>query len=338
MAAADLIDRLGQALSISMENRSDEVSDLVSNSNVLLTMMKDKDQFEEYTGPSIRETQMTSLIGGGKWYDGYETWDLRPANVVQDAEWVPASLVVPITISGTEIMDNAGKAQLKSVIKVNRDAADAEMSNIFNLALHSNGLGFGGKQLTGLQAAIPTVATSGVYAGIDRATQPLWRTASYDANSAFVGVTQVTSATIRAIYERITIERSVGKRGPNLIMADQNHYLAFSSALAAIQRVTTEGKMAKLGFATLMFQGGGRQIEVALEGGQGTNMPSDTSYFVDTGALKVRYHKDRYFKPFGGQRSPVNQDAVIVNLGFRGQLTMTNPRYMAKLFDSNPAA
>ena len=337
MAAADLIDRLGQALSISMENRSEEVSDLVSNANILLYMMKEKDQFEEYTGPSIRETLMTSLIGGGKWYDGFETWDLRPASIVQDAEWVPASLVVPTTISGTDIMDNAGKAQLKSIIKIHRDAADSEMMNMFNLALHSNGLGFGGKQLTGLQAAIPTVATSGVYAGIDRATQPLWRTAIYDAQTSFAGVTQVTAATIRAIFERIVIERSVGKNGPNLILADQNHYLAFSSALAAIQRITTEGKMAKLGFATLMFQGGGRQIEVALEGGQGTNMPADTSYFIDTKSLKVRYHKDRYFKPFGWQRSPVNQDAVIVNMGFRGQLTMTNPRHMAKLIDSNPA-
>jgi hypothetical protein len=33
---------------------------------------------------------------------------------------------------------------------------------------------------------------------------------------------------------------------------------------------------------------------------------------------------------------PINQDAVVQHIGFYGNLTMSNPLHMAKLYDSTP--
>jgi hypothetical protein len=53
-----------------------------------------------------------------------------------------------------------------------------------DISLHSNGTRFGGKELGGLQAAIPTVTNSGTYAGIDRSRQRhLAHVRPFDANS-----------------------------------------------------------------------------------------------------------------------------------------------------------
>jgi hypothetical protein len=77
-------------------------------------------------------------------------------------------------------------------------------------------------------------------------------------------------------------------------------------------------------------------VDVVLEGGIGTAMPANVSYFIDTSALKFRYHPDRNFVKFGGKQMPINQDAVVQHIGFYGNLTMNNPLHMAKLYDSTP--
>lgn len=96
--------------------------------------------------------------------------------------------------------------------------------------------------------------------------------------------------------------------------------------------------MGKLGFTTLKYYGGGKSVDVLLEGGIGSAMPSNTSYFIDTSALKFRYHEDRNFVKFGGKQMPINQDAMVQHIGFYGNLTLNNPLHMAKLYDSTPGS
>jgi hypothetical protein len=89
--------------------------------------------------------------------------------------------------------------------------------------------------------------------------------------------------------------------------------------------------VAKLGFPSLKFYGAGKSMDVVLEGGIGSAMPSATSYFIATDHICFRYHKDRNFAKFGGKQTPVNQDAVVQHIGFYGELTLKNPLHMAKL-------
>lgn len=330
--------RLQETFSLALEDRSQGYADLVSNSNVLLYQMKKRGQFKSFSGPSIRERLLYAESGSYTRYSGYEFLNPSPGELFNDAEFTPKLAAVSVTLSGEDILKNSGSNQILDIMEEHISAAETELQDRFVEDLHSDGTADSGKQIGGLQLVLPTTPSSGTYGGISRASNAIWRTSAYDANSYFTGYTQVNSTSIRAMFEQIMIERSRGTKGPNLVLCDQNHFMAFSAATVAIQRITDESELGKLGFTALKFYGAGKSNDVVLEGGIGSAMPANTTYFIDTSALKFRYHPDRNFVKFGGKQTPVNQDAIVQHIGFYGEVTMNNPLHMAKLFDSNPAA
>jgi len=338
MPSLTSVEKLTEVFSLALEDRSDGYADLVSNSNALLAVMKGMDQFESFSGPTIRERLLYNESGTYVRYSGYMYLNPLPAELFNDAEFYPRLAAVSIALSGEEILRNSGKAQIRDVMKDHIKAAEVELVDRFTEDLHSDGTA--ANQIGGLQLALPTTVNSGTYGGIDRLANPIWRTASYDANSAFAGITQVTLSTVKSILDQIVIQRSRGKKGPNLILMSQEHFLAYTGATQAIQRIVDDaGGVGKLGFTSLKYYGGaGRSIDVVLEGGIGSAMPANTTYLIDTTSMKFRYHEDRNFARFGGKQMPTNQDAIVQHVGFFGNLTMNNPLHMAKLFDSNPAA
>lgn len=330
-------ERLQEALSLALEDRSSGYQDLVSNANVVLSLMKDKGMWKTFEGPTIRERLLYAESGTYTRYSGYQFLNPTPAELINDAEWTPKLAAVSVVLSMEDILQNSGStAQLMNIMDVHIEAAEQELRDRFTEDLHSDGTADGGRQIGGLQLAIPTDPTTGTYGGINRATNAIWRTTSYDANSAFTGVTAVSDTTVKGIFNEIVIERSRGKNGPDLILASQEHYLAYQKATETIQRITDGGGVGKLGFPSLKFYGAGKSMDIVLEGGIGSAMPANTTYFIDTNCLRFRYHKDRNFSKFGGKQTPVNQDAVVQHIGFYGELTMTNPIHMAKLYDSSP--
>ncbi|MCC0052146.1 MAG: phage major capsid protein [Rhodobiaceae bacterium] len=329
-------ERLQEAFSLALEDRSQGYADLVSNSNAILYLMKKRGQFKKFSGPSIRERLLYNETGSYTRYSGYQFLNPRPAELFNDAEFTAKLAAVSVTLSGEDILKNSGTNQLKDIMEEHISAAETELVDRFTEDLHSDGTQ--ANQIGGLQMAIPTVVNAGVYGGISRVDNPIWRTASYDANSAFVGITQVNATTIKSIFDQIMIARSRGTKGPNVIVSSAEHYLAYTAATVAIQRINDENELGKLGFTNLKYYGAGKSVDVVLEGGIGSAMPSNVSYFIDTSALRFRYHPDRNFVKFGGKQAPINQDAIVQHIGFYGNLTLNNPLHMAKLYDSNPSA
>lgn len=332
-------ERLQEALSLAIEDRSTGYQDLVSNANVLLSIMKQKGMWRTFEGPTIRERLLYAESGTYTRYSGYQFLNPKPAELINDAEFTPKMAAVSVVLSMEDILQNSGStAQLMNIMDVHLEAAEQELQDRFTEDLHADGTADAGRQIGGLQLALPTDPTSGTYGGISRASNALWRTTTYDANSYFTGVTAVNATTIKPIFNQICIERSRGKKGPDCILASQEHYLSYQAATEAIQRITDGGTSAANnagpGFPSLKFYGAGRSINIYLEGGIGSAMPSGVTYFIDSDALKFRYHKDRNFAKFGGKQTPVNQDAVVQHIGFYGELTMCNPLHMAKLYDS----
>lgn len=327
-------ERLQEAFSLALEDRSQGYADLVSNSNAILYLMKKRGQFKTFSGPTIRERLLYAESGTYTRYSGYQFLNPAPAELFNDAEFTPKLAAVSVTLSGEDILKNSGSNQLLDIMEEHIAAAEVELVDRFVEDLHSNGTA--SNQIGGLQLAIPTTVDSGTYGGISRADNAIWRTTTYDANSAFSGITAVNSTTVKTIFDNIMIARSRGTKGPNVIVSSQEHYIAYTAATTAIQRVNDENELGKLGFTNLKYYGSGKSVDVVLEGGIGSAMPANTSYFIDTTALKFRYHPDRNFVKFGGKQTPINQDAVVQHIGFFGNLTMSNPLHMAKLYDSIP--
>lgn len=328
-------ERLQEAFSLALEDRSQGYADLVSNSNAILYMMKKRNQFQSFSGPTIRERLLYNESGSYTRYSGYQYLNPSPVELFNDAEFTPKLAAVSVTLSGEDILKNSGTNQLKDIFREHMKAAETELEDRFTEDLHSDGTADGGKQIGGLQLVIPTTPSSGSYGGIAR-SNAIWQTTTYDANSAFSGITGVTGTTIKTIFDNIMIARSRGNKGPNMIASSQEHYIAYTAATVAIQQIHNENELGKLGFTSLKYYGAGKSVDVVLEGGIGSAMPSNTTYFIDTNALKFRYHPDRNFVKFGGKQQPVNQDAIVQHIGFYGELTMNNPLHMAKLYDSSP--
>jgi hypothetical protein len=330
-------EKLQEAFSLALEDRSAGYADLVSNSNAILSVMKARDQFKPFSGPTIRERLLYNESGTYIRYAGYQYLNPSPAELFNDAEFTAKQAAVSVTLSGEDILKNSGRNQLKNIMEEHISAAETELTDRFVEDLHSAGTA--SNQIGGLQLVIPTTVNSGTYGGISRVDNAIWRTSSYDANSITVAgtaITQVSSTTVKPLFDHIMIRSSRGQKGPNLIACSAEHYITYSAATTNIQRINDENGLGKLGFTSLKYYGGGKSVDVVLEGGIGTAMPANVSYFIDTSALKFRYHPDRNFVKFGGKQMPINQDAVVQHIGFYGNLTMNNPLHMAKLLDSTP--
>jgi len=328
-----------QILSMAIEDRSSSYQDLVSNNNALLAVLKRKGLWKTYSGPRIRETlQIGKQIA--QWYSGYDQL-LNPAiDLFNDAYFDPKMVVVPVILSMQEILNNEGEGQLMDVYDSYMEAAERALEDAMDAGLYGDGTANGGKQITGLATAVPIVTNTGNYGGIDRATATIWQTKTYDAQTAVTAIgTQVSSTTIRPLLNYVMTKQSRGKDYADLLIMSPEHYAAYDAATIAIQRQTNETSLGKLGFSALEYIGGGKRAEIVLDGGIGSNMPANTTFGLNTDSFRLRYHPNRNFdKVFDGEgQMPIDKDAIAQFIGWMGELTMVNPQFNWRMYDSNPA-
>ena len=329
-----------QVLSMALEERSPGYQDLVSDNNALLATLKRKGLWKSYSGPRIRETLQIDKADA-QWYNGFDFLNSAPIELFNDAYFTPKMVAVPITLSMEEILNNEGEAQIMDVMESYMEAAESSLMDTMDEALHGDGTANGGKAINGLAVAVPIVTNTGVYGGISRVDNAIWRTNTYDLHSYDTTIgTQVTAATIRPFYNKIMTARSRGKRHADLLLASPEHYSAYDAATVVVQRIQKEGGLAELGFSSLAYVGGGKTAEIVLDGGIGSNMPANTTFGLDTKSLRVRFNASRNFsKLFDGDgQKPINQDAIQQFIGWMGELTMTNPLFNWRAYDGTPAS
>jgi hypothetical protein len=329
-----------QILSTAVAERSAGIEDLVSKSNPLYNILKRKGRMRSFSGPEIRQT-LQFQKQEAQWARGYDILANVPIELFNDAVYSPSAVYVPISLTGQEIRANQGRNQIRDVITGTLDAAEAALIDEYDTALHGDGTADGGKAIIGMAGAVPILTNIGVYGGIDRATVPLWRTTTYDIHTAFPTIgTQVNATTIRPFLSRILAQRSRGNRAADLLVMSEDHYWAYDAATIAIQRIQREGGLASLGFASLEYVGGGTRAEIVLASGLNNSMPSNTTYGIDTSSMDIRYREGFNFtKLFDGDgQMPINQDAMAQFIGWEGALTMTNPLFNWRMYDSVPAS
>ena len=330
-------EKLTEAFSLALEFRSPGYQDLVSNTNAILYVMKQRGGWKPYSGPTIRVRQLYNETGSFTRYNGAQFLSPSPTELFNDAEFTPKLGAVSIMLTGQEILQNAGSGQLEDVFEMHMEAAEMELADRFTEDCHSAGTS--DNQIGGLQLAIPTDPTAGSYGGISRVSNSQWRTGIYNANSITVAgtaITAVTSTTVRPLFNHIVFAKSRGQRGPDLICCSTQHYQAYDAALSAIQRINDENGLGKGGFSAMKYYGAGKSIDVVLEGGVGSAMPDDATYFLSMKDLAFMYNPQRNFERFGGKQMPINQDAIISHIGFMGELVLKMPVHTAKLYDSSP--
>lgn len=314
-------------IATTIQSRSGELADNVTNNNPLLLKLKSKGNVRPFSGGNVILEEIMyndTSTNNTNSYSGFETLNISPNSPISAAQFSIAQYASAVTISGLEMLQNSGKEQIIDLLEGRIKVAEAQLANRINLDLYGNGTGNGGKNLTGLAAAVADAPGSGTYGGINRATWTFWQ------NQAFSGVTNggaaVSAANIQSYMTQLAIKLVRGTDKADLIVADNNYYNLYVNSLQAIQRVT-DPEMAGSGFASLKFYGGGTSADVVLGGGIGAQQPANHMYFLNTDYIFFRPHKDRNFVPIGGERQSVNQDAIVKLIGWAGNLTTSGAQF-----------
>jgi hypothetical protein len=195
------------------------------------------------------------------------------------------------------------------------------MQNLVAGSVYSDGTGYGGKEIVGLNAAVPLANTTGTYGGIDRASWTFWRNAIKDSAN-----TTTLLADMNDLWSRLVR----GMERPDLIVVDSVVWLAYLALVQDKQRFTTmEGSgSAGFGFPTVKFM----DADMVLDGGIGGFCPAGTAFFLNTKYLHFRPHSARNFVPLSpNKRYSINQDAEVQILAWAGNMTSSGVQFQGRL-------
>jgi hypothetical protein len=254
-------------------------------------------------------------------YSGYEVLNITPDSPISAAQFSITQYADSVTMSGLEMLQNSSKEAIIDLLDGRMQVSEARLLNRIGSDIYGDGTGNGGKNITGLAAAVPDSPTSGTYGGINRANWTFWQSKKYSGTSD--GGAAVSATNIQKYMTSLAIQLVRGNDKADLIVADNNYYSLYVQSLQAIQRITSEESAAG-GFASLKFYGGGTSADVVLDGGVGNACTANHMFFLNTNYIFLRPHKERNFVPIGGERQAINQDAIVKLYGWAGNLTCSN--------------
>jgi len=314
-----------------LENRSRVLADNITNNNALLERLKQKGKNKPFSGgreimQELRYAQNQTFM----FYSGYEFLNVSLNDTMTAARFPIKQASIAVVLSGLEELQNRSEDEMIDLIEARVDTAEDTFWNQMSAAVYSDGTGWGGKQINGLALLVSKTPTSGIVGGIDRSSQVWWRNVAVNANTDTRGV--VTSSNIQSYMNSTSIQLKRNSDGVDLIVADNNYYLAYLNSLQAIQRITDDKGTAGIGFTSLKYYGAGKSVDVVLDGGKNGQIPSNTMYFINSDYLFYRPHSARNFKVIGGDRTNINQDAIVRIMAWAGNMTIANPSLQAVLW------
>lgn len=318
---------LSEIVTTTLEHRSKKLADNITENNAILSRLNSKGKIKPIAGGrKIYQELEYAENGTFGWYSGYDTLNIAPQDVFTTAEfdWKQASAAV--NISGLEELMNSGEEQLIDLLEARVENAEKSMKNGLATAMYGDGTGTSGKEIGGLQLLVADAPATGTVGGINRANWTFWRNYVFDATTD--GGNAATAALIQSYMNRVYMAVSRGSDHPDLLMADNNYFRLYWESLAANQRFTNE-KLSGTGFDNLKFMG----ADVVFDGGIGGNCPTNHMYFLNTDYVFMRPHKDRQFRPIGGERFATNQDAMVKLIGWAGNMTISGAQYQGLLKD-----
>lgn len=319
---------ISDIIATTIESRTRQIADNVTNNNAVLSKMKQRGKIKTFSGgyKILQELSFAENSNAG-WYSGYDLLPVGVSDVISAAEYEIKQAAVPVIISGLEMLQNSGKEQMIDLLEARLQVAESTLANLITDGIYSDGTGAGGKQIDGLNAAVPLDPTAAPYGGIDGATFTFWQNAVSDQTGA-------TASDIQGFWDELWAQLVRGQDRPNLIMADNTAWTTYMESLQAQQRFTNTNS-ADAGFMSVMFMDAPVVLDGGIYNGTGTGAPAGTAFFLNTDYLHYRPHSDRNMVPLSpNRRYATNQDAEVQILAWAGNLTCSGRMFQGR-FDMN---
>lgn len=322
---------LTDIVATTIQNRSKNIADNVTKNNALSAKLQQRGNVRTFSGGNtIMEELSFAENGNGGWYSGYDLLPVAAQDVISSAEYAIKQLACPIVMSGLEQLQNAGREQMIDLLESRITVAESTMANLLSGGIYADGTGSGGKELTGLNAAVPTNPATGTYGGIDRATWTFWASKVVNSNADITTPGAMTPSNIQEAMDLLWTKLVRGADRPDLIVLDNTFWSIYMRSLQALQRFT-QAETGKLGFPSLKFM----DADVVLDGGIGGFCPTKTGFFLNTKYISLRPHSARNMVALSpNRRYAINQDAEVQILAWAGNMTTRNSSLQGRLIDT----
>lgn len=296
--------------------RSKKLADNLTHNTALLFRLQERGNVRTASGGQAIVEEITySGPGNFQYYSGFDTLGIQQGEMLTAAEYAWKQAAVAVSMSGLEMLQNAGPEQFIDLFAARLQAAEGEMVNNISDGIYSNGTGSSSKQIGGLQLLVSDDGT-GTVGGIVAGTYTWWKNQFYDFS---VNSVTPSSATITTAMNTLHLQTMRNRDQVDLIVADNTYFNYYQESLQAIQRIADD-RMASAGFDNLKYKG----APVIPDGGLGGSISASHMYFLNTKYLFWRPHTDRNMVPLNPQRYAVNQDAFVKLIGFAGNMTCSN--------------
>lgn len=329
---------ISDVIASTIQNRSGVIADNVTSNNALLSRLKQRGNVKTFSGGNTIFQELNFASNGNAgWYSGYETLPIAAQDVISSAEYTIKQAACPVTISGLEQLQNAGKEQIIDLLDARMAVAEDSMANLIASGLYSDGTAAGGKQIDGLLKQVSTTPTN-IVGGIDRSVWLFWKNQYFRCTTT--GGAAMSATNVQTYFNRMWASLVRGKDRPDLILVDNIAWSFYMASLQSIQRFTG-ADTAQLGFVSLKFMDadvvldGGLQLNWTSTGAAGTtpnSVPATSAYFINSKYMFYRPHSARNMVPLSpGQRYSVNQDAAVQILAWAGNLTSSGLQFQGRM-------
>lgn len=306
-----------------------EVADNVSNHNALLNVMKRKGNIKVYSGGyEIQEPLEYAENSTYQRYSGYEQLNTQASDVLTSAKYEWQQVALHVTASGRELRMNSGKDAMINLVKARKKNAMNTASNSMSVDIYSDGSL--SNQIGGLGNLIQTNG-EGTVGGINAATYTFWKNQFKEMTGTDLADTKnaANALSMKGDMNELWLACVRGKDSPDLIVMTHDFYSLYETGEQQLQRYS-DGDLAKAGFNTIKY----KSADVVFDDNTNFGTTDEKAYFINSDYLYLVQHKEAQWTP-DDEKTPVNQDAVVVPMYWMGNMVVTNRARQGILFDAS---
>lgn len=321
-----------EMVSTTMRKHYRKVVDNVTDHNALLTYIKERGNIKTDASGGYEIAIPLSYAENSTYqrYSGYDTLNIGASDVLSAAKYDWSQVALHVTASGRELRMNNAEERMINLVKSRIDVAMATAANNMSVDLYSDGALT--NQIGGL-ASLITNAGTGTVGGINSSTYTFWRNKIREVAGGDVAVdgaasgTALTYANLRAAMNDLWLSTNRGTDKPDLIIASHDMYSLYESGLQDLQRYQ-DAKDAAVGFTSLKY----KSSNVIFDDNTNFGTTAEKMYFLNTKYLYLMEHPDARWTE-DDEKTPINQDAVVVPIYWMGQLVCSNRSLQGVIFD-----
>lgn len=298
-----------------------KVVDNVTKHNGLLTVMKERGNIKTDASGGYEIAIPLSQAENSTYqrFSGYDTLNIGASDVLSAAKYDWRQVALHVTASGRELKMNNSEERLINLVKARMDVAMATAANNMSVDIYSDGAL--SNQIGGL-AHLITADGTGTVGGIVAGTYTFWK-------NKFVEI--LTDATVfanvKTAMNKQWLATTRGNDKPDLIVSTHDLYSVYEGGLQDLQRYG-DSKMGDLGFGALKY----KTSSIIFDDNTNYGTTAELMYFLNTKYLYLMEHPEARWTE-DDEKTPINQDAVIVPIYWMGQMCTSNRSLQGRLHD-----